>query len=294
MNVVPGVPFFLRTFLTEMKHSSSFFYCTWPVFILILYRDLLIRGRLGDMSNYYPPVRRSRVEQHAKRRKTNFILNILIGIVFLAIVVVGYSILFGDSGSETKDTPQQEEKGLTEGSVDGEREDGVVAGEDGTDTAETGTQDKNETDIVDEEDDPSAGEGIDSDGEEQGDSTIEEEGDGEIIVEETSDDPNVMKTVIDPSWQPVGTSQTGDHVTVYDEGSTDRVEMEKALAYATNTTVDQLIVWWLQRGEVPNKNVIGTVEAKDQGQVYRVYLEWVDGQGWKPTKLEYLRENDKR
>lgn len=55
------------------------------------------------MSNQVPPVRRSRVRQQAKRKRKDRILDILIGVVFVAILIVGWNILFGggDSRKET-------------------------------------------------------------------------------------------------------------------------------------------------------------------------------------------------
>ncbi|WAA10296.1 YrrS family protein [Fervidibacillus albus] len=238
------------------------------------------------MSNQYPPIRRSRMEQHAKkRRKKDFILNILIGIVFLAILVVGYSILFGD---DSKDEMAMDTQG-----EETENNNGSLIGEEREEDEEIEESEGDGNDSFDEEE-TETNEPVTSDNEQTNtDEEMTNEETGEQIVEQSSDDPNVIKAVIDPSWEPIGTSQTGEHITVYDKGSTDRIEMEQALAYATNTTVDNLTIWWLQRGEIVNKHVIGTVETKNDGQVYRVYLEWIDGQGWKPTKMEYLKENDK-
>ena len=35
-------------------------------------------------------------------------------------------------------------------------------------------------------------------------------------------------------------------------------------------------------------------QQENNPQSYRVYIEWVDGEGWKPVKVEELKENDKR
>ena len=51
-------------------------------------------------------------------------------------------------------------------------------------------------------------------------------------------------------------------------------------------------MWWLERNGGPEK-AIGTVAPKDQSTTYRVYLQWVDGKGWKPVKMQELVENDK-
>lgn len=237
---------------------------------------------------YYPPVRRSRVEQHSKRRKTNFILNILIFIVFIGIVVVGWNILFGADSSAT-DTPannaQEEQKGDDESSKG-------IGTEDEKDGSEEEENEGTETEGTagDEEGSENENEGNSSNsGDNHTGNNTEDEG---TITELESDDPNVLKVVIDPSWKPVGTTQTGEHITQYDKTSVDWQEMLKAISYATGVSVDSMTVNWIGVGETPNKNVIGTITDRNTNQYYRVYLEWVDGQGWKPTKMEYLKELD--
>lgn len=237
---------------------------------------------------YYPPVRRSRVEQHSKRRKTNFILNILMFIVFIGIVVVGWNILFGADSSATDTTAnnaQEEQKGDDESSKG-------IGTEDEKDGSEEEENEGTETEGTagDEEGSENENEGNSSNsGDNHTGNNTEDEG---TITELESDDPNVLKVVIDPSWKPVGTTQTGEHITQYDDTSVDWQEMLKAISYATGVSVDNMTVNWIGVGEIPNKNVIGTITDRNTNQYYRVYLEWVDGQGWKPTKMEYLKELD--
>ncbi|EAR63631.1 hypothetical protein B14911_06818, partial [Bacillus sp. NRRL B-14911] len=87
-----------------------------------------------------------------------------------------------------------------------------------------------------------------------------------------------------PSWQPVGTSQTGEHTAVYE--GVDWNEMVQAITYATGIPESNMTIWFLGNNG-PNQSV-GTVSTKDQQEKYRVYIEWVDGQGWKPVKMEEL------
>ncbi|WP_176458878.1 YrrS family protein [Caldifermentibacillus hisashii] len=114
--------------------------------------------------------------------------------------------------------------------------------------------------------------------------------DEEDVIKVNSNDPNVIEAKINPNWKPVGTSQTGEHITQYNQGSTDWQEMLKAISYATNVDVGNMTVLWIGNGGEPNKNAVGTISTKDTGLIYRVYLDWVDGEGWKPTKLEQLKE----
>ncbi len=193
-----------------------------------------------------------------KRKRTDTILNILISIVFLLILIVGWNVIF--SQGDTDEATQMEAK--TEISSESKSEKASRQKKDGDDSEKV--EAKN-----DEEDAESE----------------------EMIVE--SDDPNVIKVVVHPDWEPIGTQQTGEHITQYDEGSRDRIEMEEAISYASGVERDNMIVWWLENGGAPDK-VIGTISTKDQTEVYRVYIEWIDGKGWKPVRLEQLRENDKK
>jgi hypothetical protein len=65
-------------------------------------------------------------------------------------------------------------------------------------------------------------------------------------------------------------------------------EMLQAISYATGVDQSNMTVWFLGNNG-PNKSV-GTISTKDQSEKYRVYIDWVDGQGWKPVKVEVLNE----
>jgi hypothetical protein len=239
-------------------------------------------------NQYYPPFRTSRAEQHARKRKENFILNLLIAVVFLLIIIVAVSILTGNPPDRAGQGDQGNKNAENTAAVDkGSKAEGKTpASGSGTST---------------EQGDKPAAEGEESDAETGSREHAEvpqtesgTAGNQEVEIAETGNDPNVIKTVVNPAWEPVGTVQSGEHVTRYDEGTVDRQEMDRAMAYAAGLAEDDMIVWWVGHGGEPNRNVIGTITSKDQTKIYRVYLEWVDGQGWKPVKLQYLRENDKK
>lgn len=109
-----------------------------------------------------------------------------------------------------------------------------------------------------------------------------------------SDDPNVAK-VITKDWKPIGTEQTGDHVNSYSSTSIDWQEKRKAFSKATDIPIENTSLWFVEQGADPATQAIGTLSTKESpDKAYRVYITWVDGEGWQPTKVEELKTNDKR
>lgn len=217
------------------------------------------------MNNEYEQYEGARSKQRAKRRKTNLVLNSLIVIVVTLIVLVAYTIFSGGDKDKNEHVKQDTETNVTESSTSDKHVD--VSGDKQTNSDDeqiTLTDDQKETDIDKE---------------------------NKAVVVEEGTNPNVKRTLINPAWKPIGTEQTGEHVTVFKKDSLDWKEMEQAMAYAAEIPQDNMITWFISNGG-PNK-AIGTVTPKDGDQAYRIYIEWVDGQGWKPTKVEELIENDK-
>lgn len=200
---------------------------------------------------------RSRYEQRSKRKKTNLILNGLIIIVILLIVYVSYTIF---STNDKNADNQQGNKSSEQQAGKDQETSGQVSEDD-----DEGTSEEQQTDDTDEVD-------------------------GDAIITEGGSDSNVIRTIENPSWQPVGTTQTGEHRASYTEG-VDWDEQLKALAYATGLDVDNnMTVWFLGNNNKDPQKSIGTVSSSDKNNKYRVYIEWVDGEGWKPTKVEEIKD----
>lgn len=127
------------------------------------------------------------------------------------------------------------------------------------------------------------------------DSTESDEEDAkeeETELEETAPSDDLVIQAYTGDWDPVATSQEGEHTsTNFSEGSEDRIEIKKASAKATGLNEADMIEWWVGN-DGPNR-VLTTVSDKEQNSIYRVYMEWVQEKGWKPTKIEKLKENDK-
>lgn len=223
----------------------------------------------------------SRSNQRAKRRKTNLILNSLIVIVLLLIIFVSFSIFFSN-GDEAADNGS--DQNIETNAKDKEE----VNTNDGEDEA-------NNTDVEEEAVETSSPVDSDTDSDETvTDETVSEDEtvtqpESEDVVTEGSSDPNIKSTITNPDWQPVGTVQSGEHAAIYDESSTDWQEMLKAISYGTGIDQSNMTVWFLGRNKQGTENQsVATVSTKDNTQTYRVFIEWVDNQGWKPIKIEEL------
>jgi len=62
--------------------------------------------------------------------------------------------------------------------------------------------------------------------------------------------------------------------------------MVQAISYATGIDESNMTIHFL--GNNGESKSVGTVQAKDTKQKYRVYIEWVDEKGWRPTLVEEL------
>ncbi|WP_075982390.1 DUF1510 family protein [Bacillus massilinigeriensis] len=213
-------------------------------------------------------LRSSRSEQRSKRRKTNLILNGLIAIVLILIVVISANIFFDDN---SKDDTKKDNKIETKQESTKEDQDNTAEDSSTTESEDVSTDMPSDT-----------GEDLTQNGDNEPVET-----NGEAVETEGGSDESVQKTIVNPSWQPVGTTQTGEHSAVYDSNSADWKEMLKAISYGSGVEESNMTVLFLGNNG-PNKSV-GNILAKSEQKKYRVFIEWVEGEGWKPTKVEVLK-----
>ncbi|PAE23064.1 YrrS family protein [Bacillus sp. 7894-2] len=214
--------------------------------------------------------RESRFGKREKRKKTNIILNSLIALVIILIIVVSAKIFFG--GNNDQALPADEQTASESKQKEKNKEDK------GNDIEQNKDKDKEKADKDSEEEKEK----------EKEENAKETEEDQEQVVTEGGSGPDVEKTIENPAWKPVGTSQTGEHTAVYDQNHADWQEMLSAISYATGVDQGNMTVWFLGNNG-PNSSV-GTISTKDQSEKYRVYIDWVDGEGWKPSRVEVLNE----
>ncbi|MGG3915595.1 YrrS family protein [Rossellomorea vietnamensis] len=231
----------------------------------------------------------SRLDKRSKKN-TNKLLNIMIAIVLLLIVVVGGTIVFGGGGDEkaTTDAPKSSETKDADKSDKATKEKDDSVSMDEKDDSKDKADDKQKDEDKKKEDEQKKDESSDED---QDSVKLDGEDQSKMKVEEGTE-PNVVKTMVHPNWKPIGTEQTGEHVSSYDTGSVDWNEKVKATSYATGIPESNMTIWYIEGNGGPQKSM-ATVTAKDTKTPYRVYLQWVDGKGWQPTKVQELKENDK-
>lgn len=216
----------------------------------------------------------TRSDKFEKRRKSTKAITIgIIAASILVIILLGIWV-FGGSGGEEQNADENENSSSDEGS-----------------------------DFLITEPDEEEGENNSTDNEENG-----QDGENESTEENNDNDQdneqnNVETESVEPSdenvseaytgnWDPIGTEQEGPHTTTYDDGSQDRIEIKEATSMVTGINPDNMVEWRVENGG--DQKVVATVSDMDETQVFRVYLQWVDGEGWQPTKVEELIENDKK
>lgn len=127
----------------------------------------------------------------------------------------------------------------------------------------------------------------DSEDPEADESPTEEKNDSEVSnVEEAESDDPLVERAYTGKWTPIGTEQSGEHVTNFNEGSQDRVEINQAVTSVTGLDSGNIIEWWIA-GDGPNR-VEATVSNENKTEVYRVYLQFIKEKGWQPTRVEEL------
>ncbi|WP_404428795.1 YrrS family protein [Sutcliffiella horikoshii] len=224
----------------------------------------------------------SRYGRTTKRKKTNMILNILIGVVFIFIVVLASSLFFGKNDPAT-DNENQLATGEQELSETEENE----AEKDSVEAAPT-DEEEAESEEAEESAEKDAEEEKEKEKEEEKEEESNEADDSETEVSENSDDPNVIKTMTNPGWGPVGTSQSEPHTSVYDQGHVDWNEKLKAVEAATRLSSGDYTLIFLGNGGSEHSSV-ASIKDKSTGENFKVYLEWVTNKGWKPTKVEQVK-----
>lgn len=114
------------------------------------------------------------------------------------------------------------------------------------------------------------------------------ENSAELIVE-SSDDPMVEEVMINPEWEVTPTEQTGEHVSAYQSGHIDYEEKLETFRNAVQLDESE-IIFWSVKNNGSTESAVAVVSTKDKSENYRIYIEWIENQGWIPVKVEKLNQ----
>ncbi|MFL0505027.1 YrrS family protein [Ureibacillus sp. 179-F W5.1 NHS] len=223
---------------------------------------------------------RSNKRRKKTKSKMDRLLNILIAVVSILIILNLVIVLNDDSEKEEKTEVAQENKN---NSSDNMKE----------------NEDTNQTDnnSSDKDDDGEALEGDSSQSEDNQDSTESDSGKAEDdketseakLIVQSSNDPIVEQVITNPSWDVTPTKQSGEHVSAYEEGHIDYEEKLKTIRNAVQLDGNNIIYWSVKNNGSADSSV-AVVSNNDKTEKYRVYIEWVQNEGWKPVKVEKLKK----
>lgn len=204
----------------------------------------------------------SRINKFEKRRKTTKSITILLLLGSVLIIVLLLMWIFGGNDKESK-------------------------GPEGA-SSEIQRDENDSDDRRNEEDTDESTDEAESDKKKSEDDEDEDKDEDEVETEKVEPSDDNVTEAYTGNWKAVGTEQSGSHTTNYDEGSQDRIEMESAIQLATG--LDDMTALWIGNGG--DQKVIATVSSSDNSEIYRVYLSWIEGEGWQPAKVEELKESD--
>ncbi|WP_071395851.1 YrrS family protein [Bacillus tuaregi] len=239
--------------------------------------------------NKQPLNEKSRSLLRSKRRKTNIILNSLIIIVFLLIIFVSVKIFFGsdETASEKKNLAgadssiiAERAQSTEENSSEKKVQDKEKSSDDEKSQNKKEEQNDQAEDDVDREQEKADKEKDKEKDKDKNKKDVEDE----AVVTEGGSNQDVKKTIVNPGWEPLETSQAEPKPNEY--GGQNWDEMVQAITYATGIDESNMTIIFLGNNG-PNKSV-GTILEKDTQQKYRVYIDWVEGSGWQPTMVEEL------
>jgi|GEM_PF-604146 len=242
----------------------------------------------------------SRAHRFEKKRKSTILMNWLVGAGSALLIVFIALMAFGGDDQPSNAKGSDEEKAVLNSESDQEENTEQDKNNDSSTNDQTNKQDSeqgesdgsdsNSSSNSDDEDNASNEESSNDD--ESSDEEQNKDASEEDTVIEESDQENVAK-IVKKDWEPVPTEMNtnGNHTISYDKNSQDWNELINAVSKATGLSKDNMITWWIGNGGSPQK-AEATVSNKEKTEHYRVFIHWIDGEGYKPVKLEVLEEKE--
>ncbi|MEO4052200.1 YrrS family protein [Solibacillus sp. CAU 1738] len=210
--------------------------------------------------------RSENTQRQRQNKKLDRILNYLIAIVIVLICLSSYFIFFNKDKEEAQDSHEIEQNDPVENDDTNQSQ-----------TANTSTENKQQV------------EGKNEDTEDTEDTNVIDESSSAVVT--TSNDPLVDEVIVDPNWQPTPTVQTEPHTSVFADGHIDYEEKLATIYAVTSLSAENSILWNIKNNGSAD-TAIAVISSKDKELKYRVSIEWVKEQGWKPVKVEKLNTTE--
>ncbi|MEB8571635.1 DUF1510 family protein [Bacillus cereus] len=216
----------------------------------------------------------SRFQEKQQNRRQKAIFNIAFTLVLVTVGIVTYQ-LFTPSNTSTKAIAQEKKVTKIEEKKTEDKETAKIE--------EKKTEDKETAKI--EEKKTEDKETAQLEGKQKVEKSVKTNGNENKEEEKTVSQEKDPQT--NPSWKPIGTEQGAKPDMKFKEGTVDWSEMKKAISYAVDVPESQLIFDFI--GNNGNNKAYGNVRDKQSNKKYKVNIDWVENQGWKPASVQVIK-----
>ncbi|MFJ8365204.1 YrrS family protein [Bacillus cereus] len=229
----------------------------------------------------------SRFQEKQQNRRQKAIFNIAFTLVLVTVGIVTYQ-LFTPSNTSTKAIAQEKkvtkiEKKKTEDKETAKIEEKKTEDKETAKIEEKKTEDKEIAKIEEKKSEDK--EAAQLEGKQKVEKLVKTNGNENKEEEKTVSQEKDPQT--NPSWKPIGTEQGAKPEMKFKEGTVDWSEMKKAISYAVDVPESQLIFDFI--GNNGNNKAYGNVRDKQNNKKYKVNIDWVENQGWKPASVQVVK-----
>ncbi|MFD3773335.1 YrrS family protein [Bacillus cereus] len=229
----------------------------------------------------------SRFQEKQQNRRQKAIFNIAFTLVLVTVGIVTYQ-LFTPSNTSTKAIAQEKkvtkiEEKKTEDKETAKIEEKKTEDKETAKIEEKKTEDKEIAKIEEKKSEDK--EAAQLEGKQKVEKLVKTNENENKEEEKTVSQEKDLQT--NPSWKPIGTEQGAKPEMKFKEGTVDWSEMKKAISYAVDVPESQLIFDFI--GNNGNNKAYGNVRDKQNNKKYKVNIDWVENQGWKPASVQVVK-----
>ena len=226
------------------------------------------------MDNHQPYS--SRLNRYEKKRKNTKWLTFFI-VIGTILILAFISIIFLTGSDE--DVAQDPDVEISDSADENDQNEDNQANDEQDNQVDQGDNDADSPD-----------ESVDQEAEsDQGEEVAEQDPNDFDLEIVDSDDENV-EYAYTSSWSPIPTEQEEPHEITWEQSSVDWNEMMKAAELATGIGIDDMYYLWVS-GNGP-QSVTATFSNSAMEEHFRVYITWIEGQGWQPERGDVLENQD--